>query len=60
MNVNLAYKNSYVLYGRNNLKEWHNGSRNKTKTILLSLSKIQHGCRHLKKTKEIQPTVIIS
>jgi len=48
-NVSLTYKNSYVLYGRSNLKERHNGSRNKTKTILLSLSKIQYGCQHLKK-----------
>jgi hypothetical protein len=51
MNVSLTYKNSYVLYGRNNLKEWHNGSRSKTKAIFLSLSKIQYGCQHLTKYK---------
>jgi len=51
MNVALTYKNSYVLYGRNNLKEWHNGSRSKTKAILLSLSKIQYGRQHLTKYK---------
>jgi hypothetical protein len=49
MNVSLTYKNSYLLYGRSNLKERHNGSRNKTKTILLFLSKIQYGCQYLKK-----------
>lgn len=51
MHVSLTFKNSYVLYGRNNLKERHDVRRNNTMAIHLSLSKIQYGCQHLKKYK---------
>jgi hypothetical protein len=43
MNVSLTFKNSYVPYGGNNLRERQDGSRNKVKATLLCLSKYNMG-----------------